>query len=353
MDILLQNITKSYNKNKVVDDFCLTIPNGKLTSLLGPSGCGKTTLLNIIAGVIQPNSGEVFFGEQCVTACSVQHRNVGYVFQNYSLYPTMSVYDNIKFPLTNIRYPQMSRKEKKLWIDGEIRKIASMLKIQTLLDRAPDELSGGQKQRVAIARALVRKPQILLMDEPFANLDRKLCIAMREEIRSLQQALGITTVFVTHNQSDANAISDEIVLMNEGKIQQAGFAQELYSSPNNLFVADFFGNYDINKLNGTYQNGCFVSDDIHLTVASNFPNVTTIAFRPEDAYICPPDTADFTARVLSVVHEGKSILYTLKKDDTILLAYFDADISIGQDVSIALKRDKLLFFDKNGNRISL
>lgn len=351
MDIVLKNITKNYSQEAVIKNLSLTLEGGKLTSLLGPSGCGKTTLLNLIAGVIPPSNGEIFFGEENVTDVPIQERNIGYVFQSYSLYPNMTVYDNIKFPLTNLKNLGMKRKEKNAYFDSEIHKIASLLKIEDLLKRSSSELSGGQKQRVAIARTLIRKPQILLMDEPFANLDKKLSITMREEIREIQQNLGITTIFVTHNQSDANAISDKIVLMNNGEIQQIGTSEQLYLSPNNLFVADFFGNYDINKINGKYCDGHFISNNASIEIPCQYKNAVTVAFRPEDVILTDKQNSYFTARVKTAIYEGKSLLYSLEAGDETFYAYIDKLLHIGQEVFISVKKEHLLCFDSNEKRI--
>jgi len=240
MNIKLENITKRYGRMTVLDGLSLSFSSGQLTALLGPSGCGKTTILNIISGVLQPDQGEVHFGDRCVTDTHMSCRNIGYVFQNYALYPNMTAYGNLKFPLTNMPLIGKSRAEKREYYDEQIRKTAKMLQIEDTLMRYPSELSGGQQQRVALGRAIIRRPDILLMDEPFANLDRRLSIEMRDEVRQLQQQLGLTTIFVTHNQADANAISDQIVLMNAGAVQQSGTPSQLYDRPANLFSADFF-----------------------------------------------------------------------------------------------------------------
>lgn len=353
MDITLKNISKFYNKDVcAVKNFSLTFESGKLTSLLGPSGCGKTTVLNIISGIIEPTGGEVFFGDEDVTHTSVRERNIGYVFQKYSLYPNMTVYENIRFPLTNIRYPKGF--DKKAYFDEEIRKAAGLLKIDGLLERNSYELSGGQKQRVAIARALVRKPKILLMDEPFANLDKKLSVTMREDIRRIQQELGITTVFVTHNQSDANAISDSIVLMNDGEILQCGTGVELYRNPSCLFVADFFGRHDINVLEGLCKDGKFVSSDIAVDLPTEkVCDIKYLAFRPENVAVAEGDESDFSATVKSAVYEGDRFLYTLEAGDNRFFAHFDRSFSVGEKVNLVLGKNELLFFDSLKKRVNL
>ena len=248
MNIRLEKISMSYGKLPVLKDLDLSFADGQLTALLGPSGCGKTTILNIISGVLRPNRGEVYFGDSCVTDVHLSRRNIGYVFQNYALYPNMTAYENLKFPLTNLPMPGRSRAEKAAYYHEAITRMAKLLRIEETLGRYPSELSGGQQQRVALGRAMIRQPDILLMDEPFANLDRKLSVEMREEVRQLQQQTGVTTVFVTHNQADANAISDQIVLLDRGAVQQIGTPSQLYDRPANLFAADFFGEYGVNLL---------------------------------------------------------------------------------------------------------
>lgn len=351
MNITLKNVNKKYNNETAVKNLSLSFDSGRLTAILGPSGCGKTTLLNLIAGVISPTEGEIYFGNKNVTGVPIRERNIGYVFQNYSLYPSMTAYENIEFPLTNICCKGMKRREKREFLDNEIYKMAKMLKIEGLLHKRPSELSGGQKQRVAIARALVRKPEILLMDEPFANLDKKLSIEMRQEIREIQQDLAITTIFVTHNQFDANAISDNVVLMNNGVIQQIGTNREIYSSPINLFVADFFGDYDINKLRGQYINNHFVSEDISIPLPEKYHSACTIAFRPEDVIVSTDANYDFVAKVKAAVYQGKSIFYTLKVNNEIIFAHLDKVLQIGEQIFVSINRDNLLCFDSNEKKI--
>ena len=241
MKVELQNLTKifpSRNKNGeqvvAVNDFTFEIPDGKLVGLLGPSGCGKSTTLYMISGLQAPSAGKIFFGEEDVTELSPENRGIGLVFQNYALYPHMTVKQNIMFPLQNLKG------EDKLTKDQMIERAyeaAKLVQIDELMDRKPSELSGGQQQRVAIARALVKMPRVLLLDEPLSNLDARLRLQTREEIRRIQKETGITTVFVTHDQEEAMSISDVIVVMKLGVVQQIGAPQEVYDSPQNLFVA--------------------------------------------------------------------------------------------------------------------
>ena len=243
MEIKLQNIRKRFGETVALDDLSLEFCDGKLTTLLGPSGCGKSTLLNLISGILPPTSGSIYFGDRDVTSLSPDKRNIGLVFQNYALYPHMTVGENIAFPLEIKKVSKKERMER-------AAEFAKLLRIEDYFTRKPSQLSGGQQQRVAIARALAKEPEILLLDEPLSNLDARLRLEMREEIRRLQLETGITTIFVTHDQEEALSISDHILLLKKGRIQQYGLPQELYDEPCNPFVADFLGNPPINLFEG-------------------------------------------------------------------------------------------------------
>ena len=260
MNVTLQNLTKIFpSRNKkvseevvAVNNFTFTIPDGKLVGLLGPSGCGKSTTLYMISGLQKPSSGQIFFGEDDVTALSAENRGVGLVFQNYALYPHMTVKQNIMFPLQNLRGQDRLTKDEMI---ERAYYAAKLVQIDDLMERKPSELSGGQQQRVAIARALVKMPRVLLLDEPLSNLDARLRLQTREEIRRIQRETGITTVFVTHDQEEAMSISDLIVVMKLGVVQQIGQPQEVYDNPTNLFVAKFLGTPPINVFEGYVKDG--------------------------------------------------------------------------------------------------
>ena len=255
MKVVLQNLTKIFpSRNKksgeevvAVSDFTFTIPDGKLIGLLGPSGCGKSTTLYMISGLQKPTGGQIFFGDEDVTELTPENRGVGLVFQNYALYPHMTVKQNILFPLQNLRGADRMTKEQML---EKAYDAAKLVQIDELMDRKPSELSGGQQQRVAIARALVKMPKVLLLDEPLSNLDARLRLQTREEIRRIQKETGITTIFVTHDQEEAMSISDMIVVMKKGVVQQIGKPQDVYDDPANLFVAKFLGTPPINVFRG-------------------------------------------------------------------------------------------------------
>ena len=235
MELRLEHLVKDFSGTKAVNDVSITIQDGKLTGLLGPSGCGKSTTLYLISGLESPTSGRIFFGNRDVTALPPEKRGIGLVFQNYALYPHLTVEQNIAFPLVN-------HKEGKEEIRRRTLEMARLVQIEDLLKRKPGQLSGGQQQRVAIARALVKRPDILLLDEPLSNLDARLRLEMREEIRRIQTETGVTTVFVTHDQEEAMSITDEIVLMRTGVVQQQCPPQQMYLNPANRFVAGFLGN---------------------------------------------------------------------------------------------------------------
>ncbi|MBQ9424486.1 MAG: ABC transporter ATP-binding protein [Erysipelotrichaceae bacterium] len=258
MKIVLEHLTKKFisrhNKNEIVtavNDFDFEIPDGKLIGLLGPSGCGKSTTLNLICGLETPTSGKIYFGDLDVTNLPPENRGVGMVFQNYALYPHLSVRANILFPLENLKGADRLSKEA---MEEKAMEAAKLVQIDELMERKPNELSGGQQQRVAIARALVKTPGVLLLDEPLSNLDARLRLQTREQIRRIQKETGITTIFVTHDQEEAMSISDLIIVMKAGILQQMGQPQEVYNDPVNLFVAQFLGNPAINVFDGSVRD---------------------------------------------------------------------------------------------------
>ena len=260
MKVVLDHLTKKFpSRNKktddeviAVNDFCFEIPDGKLIGLLGPSGCGKSTALNLISGLLKPTDGRIFFGDDDVTDLPPELRGVGLVFQNYALYPHLTVRENIRFPLENLKGADRPSKEE---MERRVKEAADLVQIGQLLERKPSEMSGGQQQRVAIARAVVKMPKVLLLDEPLSNLDARLRLQTREEIRRIQRETGITTVFVTHDQEEAMSISDMIVVMKDGVVQQIGKPQDVDDDPANLFVANFLGTPPINVFSGQVKGG--------------------------------------------------------------------------------------------------
>ena len=287
MKVVLQNLTKvfpSRNKNiqtdvVAVDNFTFEIPDGELIGLLGPSGCGKSTALHLICGLQTPTSGRIFFGNDDVTDLPPENRGVGLVFQNYALYPHMTVQQNILFPLQNLKGADKLSKADML---ARVNEVAGLVQIGELLDRKPSELSGGQQQRVAIARALVKMPSVLLLDEPLSNLDARLRLQTREELRRIQRKTQITTVFVTHDQEEAMSISDMIIVMQNGAVEQIGKPQDIYDNPVNLFVAKFLGTPPINVFDGKIVNGSlYIGEDSVLNVNDVPDQAVHVGIRPE------------------------------------------------------------------------
>ncbi len=287
MKVRLEHLTKRFpNRNKkiktevvAVSDFTFEIPDGKLIGLLGPSGCGKSTVLNLICGLERPTEGRIYFGDDDVTELPPENRGVGLVFQNYALYPHLTARQNILFPLQNLKGEARPDKARMLEM---VEEAAKLVQIGELLDRKPSEMSGGQQQRVAIARALVKRPRVLLLDEPLSNLDARLRIQTREEIRRIQRETGITTVFVTHDQEEAMSISDMIVVMKAGILQQIGRPQDVYNRPDNLFVAKFLGTPPINVFEGKVRGGVLtIGEDEIMKLADAPDRDVWVGVRPE------------------------------------------------------------------------
>jgi len=287
MKIRLEHLTKKFpNRNKkhgefviAVNDFDFEIPDGKLVGLLGPSGCGKSTTLNLISGLEAPTEGKIYFGDDDVTKLPPENRGVGLVFQNYALYPHLTVQQNIMFPLQNLKGDKKLSKDE---MKRRALEAAKLVQIDELMERKPSELSGGQQQRVAIARALVKLPRVLLLDEPLSNLDARLRLQTREEIRRIQQKTKITTIFVTHDQDEAMSISDQIVVMKDGVVHQIGKPQEVYDHPTNLFVATFLGTPSINVFQGRVQDEkLYIGEEAVLDVPGIENRKVIAAIRPE------------------------------------------------------------------------
>ena len=323
MKVRIDNVTKKFGHTTAVSNFSAELEDGHLICLLGPSGCGKSTLLNMLCGIIPVTEGKIFFDDKDVTALPPDQRNIGMVFQNYALYPHMTVSENISFPLEVLK---VNKEERKARVDA----IAKLVHVDTLLRRYPSELSGGQQQRVAISRAMVKNPALLLMDEPLSNLDARLRLEMREEIRRIQKETGVTTVFVTHDQEEAMSISDSILLMKDGLLIQSGLCQELYKNPNCLFVAEFLGNPPANKL----------VEDQKIT-----------AIRPESFYL---DDNGTEAEILAISEMGKDQIVTLSyRGNTVraILNLEDESITTGSKIKVSLKEKGVFYFDNQGRRL--
>ncbi|MCK5934541.1 MAG: sn-glycerol-3-phosphate ABC transporter ATP-binding protein UgpC [Fulvimarina manganoxydans] len=276
-EMQLKNVSKRWGNFIAVDDFHLSIPDEEFLVLLGPSGCGKSTTMRMIAGLEEVSGGEIWIGDRVVNKLEPKDRDIAMVFQSYGLYPTMSVYENIRFPLKVRRIPKDEHHER-------VMRAAEMVELTDFLDRRPAELSGGQRQRVALARAIVRKPTVFLMDEPLSNLDAKLRVSTRAQIKNLHHELRTTTIYVTHDQIEAMTLADRVVVMNKGVVQQVGTPLQIYDRPANTFVASFIGSPAMNLMNGTIENGLFTGKGVRIEgLSKTVTGPVTLGFRAEDA----------------------------------------------------------------------
>lgn len=347
VQVKFQDVQMRYNdkQNNVLDEINFEIPEGQLISILGPSGCGKSTTLMLISGLIFPSEGKIFFNGEEVTSKDAVQRKVGMVFQNYALYPHLTVLENIMFPLKMAKMSKHDRKARAL-------ELAQLVKIEDYINKKPAALSGGQQQRVAIARALAKKPSILLMDEPLSNLDARLRIEMRQEIRRIQLETGITTIFVTHDQAEALSISDKVMVLNSGQIQQYSDPVSLYAKPNNRFVAEFIGTPVINMLEKDAYRTLW--DKLPLN-AENKAACQAIGVRAEDLFRIPEankEQAIITGQVTLVEHIGKDI--TIHSTDGVsqfVVSNQDQAPQIGDQIYLDILPENILYFDTTGQAI--
>ena len=353
MRIRLENLTKRYQEVTAVDHLNLEIEDGDLVCLLGPSGCGKSTTLSIIAGLEQATEGSIYFDEENVGGLEAEERDIGMVFQDYALYPHMTVQENIAFPLKMQGWKKKDRIEK-------VKEAAKMLQIEEYLKRKPGKLSGGQQQRVAIARAIVKNPKILLLDEPLSNLDARLRIELRDEIRRVQKQLGITTIFVTHDQEEALSISDKILLMEKGKISQYSSPKEMYMEPQNVFAAKFLGNPPMNFVPGEkVEDGiCLLLGDENVIVkkgtvheAGELKGSVCVGIRPEALELCSTEEEEAISGVITGIQTlGKDMYIHFRAGEQVLTACvgWEKTFSEGERVSFRVKR--LHLFPGEGDR---
>ncbi len=355
MKIVLEHLTKRFpsrnrkdpNEFVAVDNLDFEIPDGKLVGLLGPSGCGKSTTLNMICGLLDPTEGKIYFGEDDVTKLPPENRGVGMVFQAYALYPHLTVRQNIMFPLENLKGAQ---KLSKAEMQERALEAAKLVQIDQLMDRKPKELSGGQQQRVAIARALVKMPKVLLLDEPLSNLDARLRLQTREEIRRIQRETGITTVFVTHDQEEAMSISDMIVVMKAGVVQQIGKPQSVYDQPENLFVAKFLGTPPINVFNGEVKDGKLLIGGTEVMDAAGISDrEVVVGIRPEG--FIPDENGPLVCKLSGIEVMGRdvSVVSTHENSQNVTIRSIissDYKIEEKETVSFSLKPHKVFIFDK-------
>ena len=330
-EIKLHHVSKIFNQVRVIDSLDLVIPDGKFTVLVGPSGCGKTTLLRMIAGLGPATSGQVLMDGQDITDLDPGKRDIAMVFQNYAIYPMMTVRDNIDFGLKNRKVPKAERQRR-------IAEVARMTGLTELLDRRPSTLSGGQRQRIALARAMVKQPKVFIMDEPLSNLDAKLRNSMRSELIEMHKNLGTTFVYVTHDQVEAMAMADMIVLINKGKIMQKGNPRELYNDPDNTFTAQFMGTPPMNvfSCDGKIQMG----------------------FRPERAELSRTENGKAVyrrkARIITCEMLGSETVYKVETGDGIMMVKSrECEFEAGEECHLSVPDEFVLFFDGEGQRIRL
>ena len=330
-EIKLHHVSKIFNQVRVIDSLDLVIPDGKFTVLVGPSGCGKTTLLRMIAGLGPATSGQVLMDGQDITDLDPGKRDIAMVFQNYAIYPMMTVRDNIDFGLKNRKVPKAERQRR-------IAEVARMTGLTELLDRRPSTLSGGQRQRIALARAMVKQPKVFLMDEPLSNLDAKLRNSMRSELIELHKSLRTTFAYVTHDQVEAMAMADMIVLINKGKIMQKGNPRELYNDPDNTFTAQFMGTPPMNvfSCDGKIQMG----------------------FRPERAELSRTENGKAVyrrkARIITCEMLGSETVYKVETGDGIMMVKSrECEFEAGEECHLSVPDEFVLFFDGEGQRIRL
>ena len=351
--VVIEHLTKHFGDVVAVDDLTLEIVDREFLTLLGPSGCGKTTTLNIIAGLEDPTSGQVFFDDDEVTNVPPEQRDIAMVFQTYALYPHMRVYDNIAFGLRMRRTPAEE-------IEQLVQEAAKAMEIDHLLKRKPRELSGGQRQRVALARAIVRNAHVFLLDEPLSNLDAKLRVTMRTELKRLHAELEKTFVYVTHDQAESLIMSDRIVVLNEGKLQQLGTPEEIYNQPANAFIAGFVGSPPMNFFDGQLQNGGdqwlvkgqgytweFTPGQTQRLIENASAEVQ-LGVRPEDIEVLPSESPTAQANVVVREPLGSDLFLTLELEGVTFKArtHPDARIDRGDNVPIRFRPTKVHLFNR-------
>jgi multiple sugar transport system ATP-binding protein len=345
-EIQLRNISKRWGSFVGVDKFDLTIADEEFLVLLGPSGCGKTTTMRMIAGLEDPTEGEIVIGDRVVNDLEPKDRDIAMVFQSYGLYPNMNVYENIRFPLK-------VRKIDPATHDERVMRAAEMVELTDFLHRKPAALSGGQRQRVALARAIVRKPKVFLMDEPLSNLDAKLRVSTRAQIKNLSHELNVTTVYVTHDQIEAMTLADRVVVMNHGVVQQVGSPTEIYDRPANTFVASFIGNPAMNLLDGEVTGNRFTAPNTQVDGLDVNDGAVTLGFRAEDATVVA-EGGQISGPIYTLELLGEATMVSLRIGGALISAKADKSFraEIGDPVSIRIPAEHCHLFDaKTGARI--
>ena len=353
-EIQLRNISKRWGNVVGVANFDLTIANREFLVLLGPSGCGKTTTMRMVAGLEDPSEGEIIIDGTVVNALEPKDRDIAMVFQSYGLYPNMNVYENIRFPLKVRKVPQDKHHDR-------VMRAAAMVELQPLLERKPAALSGGQRQRVALARAIVREPNVFLMDEPLSNLDAKLRVSTRAQIKNLQHELQTTTIYVTHDQIEAMTLADRVVVMNKGVVQQIGSPTEIYDRPANTFVAGFIGSPAMNLVNGRIEKGVFHAENMQVSgFQGHADGEAIIGFRAEDAKLATRegknnhDQSQIIAAVYAFEILGDATMFTVHIGHDLVAIKADKDyrVEIGASVTVDVPRSICHLFDaQSGERI--
>jgi multiple sugar transport system ATP-binding protein len=354
LSISFRNVSKQFGNTNVVDDLSLEINDGEFVVLLGPSGCGKTTTLRMLAGLESATSGDILINNQRINDVPTQHRDLAMVFQSYALYPHMTVAENISYPL---RVRKLNNDER----DERVRRVSALLEIEALLARKPKQLSGGERQRVALARAIVREPRAYLMDEPLSNLDARLRVQMRGELKRLQHQLGTTTIYVTHDQAEAMTLAHRVAIMRKGQLQQFDKPLKIYEEPANRFVAEFVGSPSMNFIEGEISEGRFVSRDISLTLSQSkhahlSRSKTNLGIRPEHLRISRiPENGALAARVYVTELMGNESFVFLTIGGNKLIARAPADFRAEEEEQVWLRfaMDKVYLFDsESGLRIN-
>jgi multiple sugar transport system ATP-binding protein len=346
-EIQLRNLSKRWGTFVGVDNFDLTIADKEFLVLLGPSGCGKTTTMRMIAGLEDATEGDILIDGKVVNDLQPKDRDVAMVFQSYALYPNMNVYENIRFPLKVRGVDPKTH-------DAKVRRASAMVELDPFLHRKPAELSGGQRQRVALARAIVREPNVFLMDEPLSNLDAKLRVSTRAQIKNLSHELAVTTVYVTHDQIEAMTLADRVVVMEKGIVQQVGSPTEIYDRPANSFVASFIGSPAMNLIEGHLQNGRFTAPGVEIDELHGPDGPVTLGFRAEDAQIAQEGSGQIRAPIYSIELLGDATMVTIRINEALVSVKADKGFraTIHDEVSIEVRTKICHLFDhQTGTRI--
>lgn len=347
-EIQLRGVSKRWGSFVGVDDFNLTIANEEFLVLLGPSGCGKTTTMRMIAGLEDVTEGQISIDGKVVNDLDPKDRDIAMVFQSYGLYPNMNVFENIRFPLKVRKVDTASHEDR-------VMRAAKMVELEPFLHRKPAELSGGQRQRVALARAIVREPNVFLMDEPLSNLDAKLRVSTRAQIKNLSHELKVTTIYVTHDQIEAMTLADRVVVMKQGIVQQVGTPTDIYDRPANTFVASFIGSPAMNLMEGTLKDGTFTADHVSISGLAGSDGPATLGFRAEDAHVSTGDEHDdISAPIYTIELLGDATMVTVRAGGALVSVKAPKDFRGGIDemVSISVPTEVCHMFDqKTGNRV--